>query len=686
MNILVNKRVVCISTPTTFCSNYHKWLCPIGLIPIGVLKLISFLKKHNNEIFFINMYSEEGWEKGVEDRPNIMCKWKKKKAGIEGKHEREIYIAGKCTEYLVRKLREIGKVDEVWISSSFTFDYEIVKEYINTIRKIQSGVKIRVGGDFVRAYPEIARTLGADEVFTNRIYEADICEPDFSVKEDWKYGLFQLQLGCINKCSFCTISRDRPISFNPQDTIKYMKIFYDKYEPVTFWNFDPNAIVYPKVLEEFLDLYSELSIPVSIKFGKGFQSNLVNENIVEKLKKAKVDLITIPMECASYKVALRLRKPYTIISSIKALEKAKEKGLVMGSFFCSWVVGYPDDDFSSFFRIFATVIRYKAQPIPFPVFLFPSSSDYHTYYELIKHKDLSELHGELWPLVKDENVERYERFFTFIRFCNFNEARMNLNLLDKDMKIMLLNELEKVDRFIQLCLEAPKDSIEELKKIEKEITMKKIKKTRTLLYIVSNPKSKEKAISKQLGEYFVKRYCEKNPRTRVIEVDLYKEGLTYITEEYLDIVYYKKELRKVGKSTKRLLELVEKYISQLENSDEVVIATPMYTLSIPAILKSYFEMVASRLYYYYGGRLLKQKPVVCIITRDGMYPPDGQPTAVGYNYINAQETMLRAALDFIGLSKNPRFILCEGLIKKERHEKLIEETKKKIDEYINLNT
>jgi len=214
--------------------------------------------------------------------------------------------------------------------------------------------------------------------------------------------------------------------------------------------------------------------------------------------------------------------------------------------------------------------------------------------------------------------------------------------------------------------------------------MKKIKKTKNLLYIVANPKSTQKAISKQLGEYFINKYQKTNPYTKVTIVDLYKEGLTYINEEYVDMVFYKEKKTKISEETQNLLNLVEKYIKQLKEADEIVIATPMYTLSIPAILKSYLEMIASRLYYFYG-QMLPPKKVTCIITRDGIYPPGGVSTTPGFKYINAQETMLKAALDFLGLSKDPTFIICEGLYNRNYNQIAMLKTKKQIDEYIMIN-
>jgi len=76
------------------------------------------------------------------------------------------------------------------------------------------------------------------------------------------------------------------------------------------------------------------------------------------------------------------------------------------------------------------------------VFLFPNSPDYHNYYYLIKNKDLSELHGQLWPLLSEKDLEKYKNLFKFIELSNFKSVKDNLHLLSKDLKEILLRELE----------------------------------------------------------------------------------------------------------------------------------------------------------------------------------------------------------------------------------------------------
>jgi len=206
-----------------------------------------------------------------------------------------------------------------------------------------------------------------------------------------------------------------------------------------------------------------------------------------------------------------------------------------------------------------------------------------------------------------------------------------------------------------------------------------------VLYVVANPAPERRSVSRQMGKYFTEAYVRTNPRARVTVVDLCAEGLPFINREYVELVYYGEKKEKLSAETEKLVELVEKYIVQLREADEVVIAAPMYTLSIPAILKAYFELIASRLYYFYGKKMLSLKPVVCLLTRDGFYPPGLAVADPRFPYMNVQETLLTAALGFLGLSRSPRFIIAGGLDRKEYIPRAIVMARREIDAYVAVN-
>lgn len=714
MRIPSNKNIAFISVPPTFVEETR---CPLGIIPIGVLKIVSLLKEQKNNVEFINMHA--GLFTLFDEIPH--SKWKMKRMGLRGSRHAEMCVAGKGLDYLEEKLRELSfSPDEIWISCSFSFDYDLVKEYVDISRKIYPNAKISAGGDFARAGHGIGQMTGADEICEGRIAEADACLPDFSCVPEWKYGLFQLQIGCVNKCSFCHISMDKPQFYDTDKIINYMKEFYDRYHPMCFHNWDPNVALNRPQLTDFLEKYAASGMEASITFGKGLQPNLVDDKIMRLMAKARVNSVTIPLESSSYEAWKRLSKPYSIISSVKLLASAKNAGIPMHECICTSLLGYPDDDLHSFFRLYLTVLSFGALPAPFPVFLFPGAPDYLKYKDILGDKDVSEFHGQLWPLLPDEKIDDYLRLYKFIELTDIQSIQKNISLLSPEMRNALSDEAGRFRKYIERCLNAKKDTAEEFRKISEDMdsspvrmplsekmknfdekmkkqkkdaeilkTSKKGKKTenakktakkRKLLCLIANPASSRRSVSKAMGEYYLRMYKSENPDAEITRLDLSKEGLPFINEEYVDYVYYKDSSKELSPETKKLFSLAEKFSKQLMDADDIVIISPMYTLSIPAMLKAYFETVASYSYYYKNNEMFNHKNVLCIISRDGTYPKsgrsDGKPA-----YLNVQESILAAALEFLGLSSNPDFIAISNLFSRKDLPKTIADAKKKIELY-----
>ncbi|MBP5286704.1 MAG: NAD(P)H-dependent oxidoreductase [Elusimicrobiales bacterium] len=688
-----NKNVLIFSVPTTFVG---EMLCPLGVLPIGILKLAAFLKKKGNRVEFINMYPPMADKEDLTSFP--VTEWKEKPMGLEEKRTAKLCIAGKSFEFFEDKLNRLPFVpDEIWASSSFTFDYDLVKEYIIRCRRHFPKAKIVAGGDFARAGGGAGKLVGADEYSENRILEADSCLPDFSFVPDLNYGLFQLQTGCVNKCSFCHINMDKPEFYNVDRILGYMQKFYDERSPKVFMNWDPNVSLNRPQLTEFLQKYRDSGMEASITFGKGLQPNLVDADLLNLMHEANVTSFTIPMESADYEASKRLSKPYTIISSVKLLAGAKKAGIPLKYCRCTSLLGYPDDDLHSFFRIFLTVLSFGANPSPFPVYLFPGAPDYLKFKKQLGRKDISSFHGQLWPLLPDSKIDEYRNLFRFIEISDMRNLKKNVSLLSPEMRDILGKEAANFRKFTERCLEVKKDSLEEFKKINedleentmrtpvsekerKRVAVKKAAK-RKLLCIVSNPGNPRRSVSKAMGEYYLKKYMDEHPGAEITKVDLCSEGLPFLNEEYVDYIYYGDKKEKFNEQTSKLLKLVQKYVKQLKEADDVIFVTPMYTLAVPAILKAYFETVASYSYYL-KKELFQPKNVLCLISRDGVYPKTGRTEGDRQSYLDAQETVLAAAIGFLGLSQNPDFIDISNLYSKKELPQTIRNVKERIDRYV----
>lgn len=138
-----------------------------------------------------------------------------------------------------------------------------------------------------------------------------------------------------------------------------------------------------------------------------------------------------------------------------------------------------------------------------------------------------------------------------------------------------------------------------------------------VLYIKANSKPEGQSRTFMIADAFIEEYQKTHPGDEVITLDLYKENIKNIDEAMMDKLFGEKD------ENSRYDEDL-KYVYQFMEADMYVVATPMWNLGTPAILKAYFDLVSiPRMTFKYatGGSvgLLENKKALAIVTRGGDY-------------------------------------------------------------------
>lgn len=159
----------------------------------------------------------------------------------------------------------------------------------------------------------------------------------------------------------------------------------------------------------------------------------------------------------------------------------------------------------------------------------------------------------------------------------------------------------------------------------------------TVLYIKANPKSDADSITFQMSEAFVEEYRRLHPEDQVITLDLYREGIRFLTGEDLNDMFSGAEFE------------IRDYARQFAAADKYIFAAPLWNLSIPTILKAYIDYISfagiSFRYTENGAEgLLKNKKAAYIVARGGVY---SQPPMSDWEM---GERYLRAMLAFLGIT------------------------------------
>lgn len=127
----------------------------------------------------------------------------------------------------------------------------------------------------------------------------------------------------------------------------------------------------------------------------------------------------------------------------------------------------------------------------------------------------------------------------------------------------------------------------------------------TLLHISVSPRGKD-SISRRLGDAAREAWKAKNPGGRVIERDLAKTPLTFVDVDWIVGAFSPPEYH--TENHKKALALSNELVSEVLEADEIILATPMYNFSIPAVLKAWIDHVVRAVL---SGTKLTANPKAC---------------------------------------------------------------------------
>jgi FMN-dependent NADH-azoreductase len=137
-----------------------------------------------------------------------------------------------------------------------------------------------------------------------------------------------------------------------------------------------------------------------------------------------------------------------------------------------------------------------------------------------------------------------------------------------------------------------------------------------VLYIKANVKPEGQSRTFKISDSFIDEYKKNNPNDEIITLDLYKEGINFLSEEGISL---HRPAPGEGRN-----HPVLKYAYQFAEADKYIIAAPMWNLNIPAILKAYIDYVCvTGITFKYTANgpvgLCEGKKAIHIVSRGGVY-------------------------------------------------------------------
>lgn len=112
---------------------------------------------------------------------------------------------------------------------------------------------------------------------------------------------------------------------------------------------------------------------------------------------------------------------------------------------------------------------------------------------------------------------------------------------------------------------------------------------KTVLFVKANDRADHESVSVQLYNAFLSSYQKSHTDDHIIELDLYQEPLPYMNAHLINGRHKKRMGKALLTAEEKITSLAEQYVDQFIQADKMIIAFPLWNLSIPGVLHTYLN-------------------------------------------------------------------------------------------------
>ncbi len=298
---------------------YDFWLKPLGLLYVGrameemgyEVVLVDLLNRHDPDLpRFTKVPKDKRYGTGkfpsaIIEKPDLL-------KFVPRKYKRY----GAPPEYFEWKLRDVGRVDVIMVTSTLSYWYPGVWETVRFLKE-RLDAPIVLGGIYPRLFPEHAKKSGAivfekgDLTALPSLLESlglpskevprdwfELYDPMYELYERVGYLVFTTTLGCPFHCTYCAVHRLwRGLRKRSPERVvdcieKYVELF--KVKDVAF--FDDAILADTNHFKEILRLILKRGIKVNFHLPNGIHARLIDEEIVHLMRECGFKTIKLGYE------------------------------------------------------------------------------------------------------------------------------------------------------------------------------------------------------------------------------------------------------------------------------------------------------------------------------------------------------------------------------------------------------
>lgn len=242
------------------------------------------------------------------------------------------------------------------------------------------------------------------------------------------FGVVVSSRGCPFNCTFCSsrnVSSRRYRYFSPERVISEIKLLANRYNQKTIWIIDDNPVADKKRFYKILDGIIADKLNQKVQFHGSMRGDTLDDQILEKAKKANFKVITFGLETTSESLMRYINKGETVEQVLSAIRMTDAKGIAASA---TLIFGLPTETRSDRWSAIKTVgslplssVRFNTI-VPYPG--TPMYEEMNRQGKILIKKDWENFavqymwEGDDLPYVPDGN-NRYELLFDTM-FANFS--------------------------------------------------------------------------------------------------------------------------------------------------------------------------------------------------------------------------------------------------------------------------
>lgn len=391
-------RVLLLNPPVadTAEAEDHGFLASVA--PYGLLRLATWFRARGASVTLLDALSDAAL--GGKPRRHVR---KRLRCGDDGQgpHEKDIWHFGLDDAELEARLRAIEPPDLIAISSVFTWHVEATRDTIALCRRVLPRAKIVLGGNFPTLCPDVAATLGADEVFVGEVPGAEFAEtavdllPD-GQRNDW----LRMVKGCPYHCSYCAtsvLSRGRVHARSAESVFAEMQRKVRLYGTKNFVFLDDFALFQQAShLDPLLDLLAQERLGATIEFAFGIAGHMLDERLMRRMRDAGVERVYLALETLDPVRAKAMNRPQTHEQLARAVQIARDFGYSGAGVRVFYLIGMPEQTMDEILRAVRWLYEIEVTPKLTSYTLTPGTGDMARLGHLVAGRALDELAPGLW--------------------------------------------------------------------------------------------------------------------------------------------------------------------------------------------------------------------------------------------------------------------------------------------------